>query len=167
MGGATIRLWSPVVLLFHASVAGAFFANHLLTEEGNAARPGSPAGAGPGRRGAPPGCRSEAGTTTPIANGSCLATNVRFDGASTRNQSEWSLKRARVNGRPAAGDVTRREARPRAIYSEEATASRRPLHRANDVTVILDISTLEPLRKKTGKSGLDARRQGRLDLQPA
>lgn len=36
MGGATIRLWGPVVLLFHASVAGAFFANHLLTEEGNA-----------------------------------------------------------------------------------------------------------------------------------
>lgn len=36
MGGATIRLWDPVVRVFHASVAGAFFANYLFTEEGDA-----------------------------------------------------------------------------------------------------------------------------------
>lgn len=34
MNAATIRLWDPVVRLFHWSLAFAFFANYFFTEEG-------------------------------------------------------------------------------------------------------------------------------------
>ncbi|TNF07576.1 MAG: cytochrome B, partial [Pseudomonadales bacterium] len=34
MNRATVRLWDPVVRLFHWSLAGAFLANYFFTEEG-------------------------------------------------------------------------------------------------------------------------------------
>ena len=34
MSAATVRLWDPVVRLFHWSLAGAFLANYFFTEEG-------------------------------------------------------------------------------------------------------------------------------------
>ncbi|WCD77927.1 cytochrome b/b6 domain-containing protein [Pseudomonas sp. TUM22785] len=35
MRAATIRLWDPLVRLFHVSVAGVFFADYFFTEEGD------------------------------------------------------------------------------------------------------------------------------------
>lgn len=34
MRTATVRLWDPLVRLFHLSVAAAFFANYFLNEKG-------------------------------------------------------------------------------------------------------------------------------------
>jgi len=34
MSAATVKLWDPVVRLFHLSVAAAFFANYFFNEQG-------------------------------------------------------------------------------------------------------------------------------------